>query len=178
MENGGRSIPPPDKPARRRPPFWALLALFALTGVLIGAGAFTAIYAEAFSYLSDEPTACVNCHIMRPQYEGWAASPHHAVATCNDCHVPHTSFFAKWWGKAQNGYHHSRAFTLQNHPDPIRIKPGNAAVLQENCVRCHDDMVSGIVGHAPPGGATDDDPGSDAPSCVFCHRTVGHGAPR
>jgi cytochrome c nitrite reductase small subunit len=115
---------------------------------------------------------------MRDHYDGWQKASHHAVATCNDCHVPHTSFFAKWWGKAQNGYHHSTAFTLQDYPDPIRIKPRNAVVLRENCVRCHEDMVSGIVGHAPPGGGDDDDLTSDAPSCVLCHRTVGHGAPQ
>jgi cytochrome c nitrite reductase small subunit len=117
---------------------------------------------------------------MRAQSAGWIASPHHAAATCNDCHVPHTSFLAKWLGKARNGYHHSKAFTLQDFPDPIRIRPGNADVLQRNCIRCHREMVSGIVGHAPPGGAGDADPAdpaTDPPACVGCHRTVGHGAP-
>ena len=28
-------------------------------------------YAQGFSYLSDDPAACANCHIMREHYDGW-----------------------------------------------------------------------------------------------------------
>jgi cytochrome c nitrite reductase small subunit len=63
------------------------LVLCVLFGIALGAGAFTVRYAEGLSYLSTNPTACVNCHIMREQYDGWQHASHHAVATCNDCHV-------------------------------------------------------------------------------------------
>src|SRR5205823_3023502 len=65
-----------------------------LVGTLLGTGAFTVRYAEGFSYLSNDPKACVNCHIMRDQYDGWQKASHHAVASpllnvaraCQTCH--------------------------------------------------------------------------------------------
>lgn len=143
-------------------------ALAVLTGVLLGAGVFTLVYAEGLSYASDDPEACVNCHIMREQFAGWQAGPHHAVATCNDCHVPH-ALLSKYLAKALNGWHHSSAFTLQDFEEPIRIKPGNAESLQGNCRRCHEELVAEISGHFGS-----DDPG---PPCVKCHQSVGHGRP-
>jgi len=67
-------------------------------GALAGVGAYTFRYAEGLSYLSADPGACVNCHIMRPQYDGWSKSSHHAVAVCVDCHLPQ-DFFAKYLAK-------------------------------------------------------------------------------
>src|SRR4051794_12729030 len=110
--------------------------LCVLTGAALGLGGYTVRYAEATSYLSDDPRSCVNCHIMRDVYDGWQKASHHAVATCNDCHTPH-AFVPKYMVKAQNGYHHSSAFTFQNFHEPIRISAGNARVLQANCVTCH-----------------------------------------
>lgn len=160
----------------RRAPGGLLLAV--LAGMLIGAGGFTFRYAEGLSYLSDDARACANCHIMNDQYDAWRKGPHHAVATCNDCHLP-SQFVARYLAKARNGYHHSLGFTLQpaapDEPgarrvfvEPIRIKPTNSMILQENCLRCHGDLVHGIV----PGSTRAD----DAIRCVQCHQAVGHGA--
>jgi cytochrome c nitrite reductase small subunit len=139
-----------------------------MAGVLAGAGGYTLYYAEATSYLSDDPRACVNCHIMRPHYDGWQKASHHAVATCNDCHLPQ-GFFAKYWAKAKNGYRHSRAFTLEDFPEPIRIHPENARVLGSNCVRCHRALVDEITSHVRS---------PEALTCVRCHADVGHGPSR
>src|SRR5262245_39596013 len=89
------------------------LILVLMVGVLAGIGAFTFGYAEGFSYFSPDPRACVNCHVMNEQYDSWQKSPHHAAATCVECHLPH-DFVGKYIAKAENGYHHSMAFTLQN----------------------------------------------------------------
>ena len=70
-------------------PLWAKLGLFALFGGIVGLALFTVSYAEATSYLSDDPAACRNCHVMNDVYDAWVRGPHHAVATCNDCHTPH-----------------------------------------------------------------------------------------
>lgn len=137
-----------------------------LLGVLIGTGAYTFKYAEGLSYLSADPRACVNCHIMTPQYESWQKSSHHSVATCVDCHLPHT-FVPKYIAKAENGYHHSLGFTLQNFHEPIRIKSKNSRILQHNCVECHRGMVEEMFRR--------DLTNPDAISCVHCHSTVGHG---
>jgi cytochrome c nitrite reductase small subunit len=87
----------------------ALIAV-ALAGAVVGIGVYTADYAEATSYFNDAPEACVNCHVMREQYEGWQHSSHRRTATCNDCHTP-KDFAGKWTTKALNGWHHSVAFT-------------------------------------------------------------------
>ncbi len=145
------------------------LLLNSLLGILIGAGGYTFYYARGFSYLSNDPRACVNCHIMREQYDGWQKASHHAFATCNDCHVPH-DFFGKWLAKASNGYHHSAAFTLRNFAEPIRIKAGNAGLLNANCLYCHRDFVSEITAHRVIH--------DEELYCVRCHDRVGHGPSR
>lgn len=144
----------------------ALLA--AMAGVLLGVGGFTFKYAEGFSYFSKDPRACVNCHVMRSQYDSWQKASHKGVATCVDCHLPE-DFVRKYLAKADNGYHHSKGFTFEDFHEPIMIKRRNSRILQENCLRCHGNMVQDMVA-----GATTD---LDAIRCVHCHQTVGHGEP-
>ncbi len=147
-------------------PRWkVILGLSAVSvGILAGIGLATLHYANATSYLSTNPAACVNCHIMQPQYDSWQKSSHHALATCVDCHLPHDSLVSKYLTKAEHGWNHSKGFTLQNFPEPIQISHKTAHVLQANCVRCHDDLV-----HAQSSGE------EGAPDCRHCHRDVGHG---
>jgi cytochrome c nitrite reductase small subunit len=145
------------------------LLISILIGIFAGAGGYTFYYAEGSSYFSNDPRACVNCHIMREQFDGWEKASHHGFATCNDCHVPH-GFFSKWLTKASNGYHHSEAFTLQGFREPIRIRPGNAGVLNANCLYCHRDFVREITAHR-----TIKD---EELYCVQCHGSVGHGPNR
>ncbi len=145
-------------------PFWAWLLLFLIAGGVVGLGSFTLVYAKGYSYLSDDPAACANCHVMREIYDGWNRSPHHAVATCNDCHTPH-DLVGHYLVKATNGFRHSAAFTMGDIPDPIRIIPSDRAVTQEACLYCHGDMVVAIY-HANSNQPTD---------CLTCHAGVGHG---
>jgi cytochrome c nitrite reductase small subunit len=157
---------PTPPPRRGAPGPSALLLVAVLLGVLLGVGLFTFHYAEGFSYLSNEPETCVNCHIMRPQYESWQKSSHKAVARCVDCHLPQ-DFVGKYVAKAANGYHHSKGFTFQDFHEPIMIKPKNASILQANCLGCHGDLVHELVG------GVNGDP--DEVQCVHCHVGVGHG---
>ena len=154
------------------------LAISALLGMFVASGAFTFVSAHGTSYLSNDPDVCVNCHIMREQYDGWRHGSHHAVATCNDCHLPHDNLFHKLLVKASNGYHHSKAFTLLDFKEPIRIKPGNAQVLEDNCLRCHAELVDEITAHGTLGVPTDPTRKADLYGCVRCHQEAGHGAQR
>lgn len=142
---------------------WPAALFCSLSGVLIGASGWTAHYSEATSYLSNDPKSCVNCHIMREQYDGWQKASHHATATCNDCHTP-SSFVSKYVSKAENGFWHSKGFTLQDFHEPIRIRPHNREIVLNNCRRCHAAMVGDI--HP-----------QDA-DCIHCHVSVGHGPTR
>ena len=143
-----------------------LMVLALVFGVMLGVGGFTFRYAEGLSYLSADPSACRNCHIMQPQYDSWVKSSHHGVAVCVDCHLPH-DFVGKYLAKAENGYHHSRGFTFQDFHEPIMIKQKNAAILQANCQRCHADLTHELLtGATRPG---------DEVRCVHCHQSAGHG---
>lgn len=148
----------------------AAAVLCALIGAFIGVCAFTFHTARGASYLSNDPAACLNCHIMREQHDSWQKSSHHAVATCNDCHVPH-DFLGKYWTKAEHGARHSWGFTFQNFHEPIQIKTSSLAAVQGNCMRCHTELTREIAyGSAIHSSETTD--------CVRCHQAVGHGAKR
>lgn len=146
----------------------AALALSILLGLLVGVGGFTFYYARGASYLFDDPKVCVNCHVMRDHHDGWQKSSHHAVATCNDCHVPH-ALVRKYLAKAENGFWHSKGFTLQDFHEPIQIRTKNERALEENCVRCHGEFVGDVIAHYGQR--------FGEMSCVRCHDGVGHGAP-
>ncbi|MBI3824183.1 MAG: cytochrome c nitrite reductase small subunit [Planctomycetes bacterium] len=148
---------------------WWKLGLCACVGSVFGLGLYTFSYAQGGSYFSSDPNACANCHIMREPLDSWQHASHHAHAKCVDCHLPH-DLVGKYVAKAENGFWHSKGFTLQDFPDPIRIKPKNARILQENCIKCHGGLVGDLQAH----GAFAD--GSN--QCVRCHVSVGHGAPR
>lgn len=140
------------------------VALAVMTGVLIGVGAFTFGYGQGASYLSNNPQACANCHVMQGHLDSWQKSSHRHVAVCNDCHLPHHPI-GKWITKGDNGFFHSLAFTLENFDEPIKIKPRNRRVTQAACLHCHADFVHPIL---------PDESGGEALSCVHCHSDVGH----
>lgn len=146
-----------------------------LVGMLAGSGAYTFVTAKGTSYLSNDPDVCVNCHIMRDEYDGWRHGSHHAVATCNDCHLPHDNLVRKLFVKASNGYHHGKAFTTGDFIEPIRIRPANAQVLEANCRRCHGELTQEITAHGTLGIPTDPLQKADLYGCVRCHQEVGHG---
>lgn len=140
------------------------IVLGLLGGVAVGIGLYTLVYADGAAYLTNDPVACANCHVMQAQLDAWAKGSHHAVATCNDCHTPH-DFLGKWFTKARNGWNHSRAFTTGDFAWPIRITPTNRAITEAACRHCHADLVEMI----------DTRPGAAEPlSCLQCHRDVGH----
>jgi cytochrome c nitrite reductase small subunit len=157
------STPPPGRGGKA-----AGLILVAAVGVFLGVSLNTFDYAEGTSYLSNNPRACVNCHIMREQHDGWQKGPHHATAVCNGCHVPH-DLVGKYLVKVEHGYRHSKGFTFQDFHEPIRMKASSLAVVEQNCMRCHGEMVSQITGLHRPG---------EGPGCVRCHAGVGHGPTR
>ncbi len=133
-------------------------------GIATGVGGYTFIYAKGGSYLTNDPAACANCHIMQEQYDGWIKSSHRSVATCNDCHTPH-NFVGKYYTKANNGYHHSLAFTTGRFHEPIQIKARNREITENACRHCHADIVQAIDAHGT---------GANRLSCIQCHKSVGH----
>ena len=109
----------------------AITALATL-GVAVGLGLYTFVYAKGWSYLTNDPKACANCHVMNEQYDGWLKGSHRSVAVCNDCHVPH-NLVGKYYTKARNGFWHSFYFTTQTFHEPIRATPGSRRVTEAAC---------------------------------------------
>lgn len=133
-------------------------------GIAAGVGAFTFGYAKGWSYLTNNPAACANCHVMQEQYDAWHKGSHRAVATCNDCHTPH-ALIPKYAVKAENGFWHSFYFTTGTYPDPIQARAVSSRIAEDNCRRCHAAIVD-QVDHAGSASASLD--------CIRCHRDVGH----
>lgn len=140
------------------------LACMASIGAFVGMGAYVMLISNAVSYMSDDPEACINCHIMTPMYASWKHSSHARVATCNDCHVPHDSLINKYVYKATDGARHSTMFTLRMEPQVIRAREAAKPVIQANCLRCHGDQVHRSTTQP-----------AFTRSCVDCHREVPHG---
>jgi cytochrome c nitrite reductase small subunit len=121
------------------------LLLGVLLGLAIGLGGYTFIYSKGYSYLTNNPAACANCHVMRAQYDAWLKSSHHSAATCNDCHTPH-NIFGKYAVKANNGFWHSFYFTTGWYPDTIEITRFDHRVTENACRRCHQNITAAIDG--------------------------------
>lgn len=144
-----------------------------LAGAAIGTGLFTFGYARGASYLTNDPGACANCHVMEEQYAGWSRGSHRAVAVCNDCHTP-PGLVPKYATKALNGWNHSLAFTTGRFPEPIRITERNRGVTEQACRKCHAEIVQAIDPHSGPASAAGHDGTGAALACLSCHRDAGH----
>jgi cytochrome c nitrite reductase small subunit len=160
------SLVPPKK--------WRPVATFAVA-IIFGLGLFLLDFSNASSYLSDDPQACVNCHIMQPQYITWTHSSHRETASCNDCHVPHDNVVNKYFFKAKDGLYHATIFTARAEPEVIRARPPSIEVIQNNCVRCHQDQVTDAKTAAF---ITDHYSNRTDRTCWECHRDVPHGRVR
>ncbi len=143
--------------------FFGLTALLTTAcAVLIGVGSYTFFYARGTSYLTDDPAACRNCHVMEDHYQRWQKSIHRSLI-CNDCHLPNNPV-GKYLAKADNGFRHSYAFTFAD-VQALRTHPRNEKILAANCIACHGEMI--MVNNA----------GMDKKnnlSCLHCHQGVGH----
>ena len=157
------SLIPPKK--------WRVPAII-LVASFLGIGLYTLKLSNAVSYLSDDPKACINCHLMTPQYITWNHSSHREVAHCNDCHVPQDNLFNKFYFKAKDGLYHSSIFTIRAEPQVIKALGPSIEVIQNNCIRCHEDRVvdSKLTASVDHHAANRTDR-----TCWECHREVPHG---
>lgn len=122
-----------------------IVPLFIIGGVIVGLAAYTVYMSRAHSYLSDDPSACVNCHIMAPYYQSWNHSSHAKWATCNDCHVPQNNLVSQYSFKAMDGLYHAAVFTMKGEPQMIRPREASNNVIMQNCIRCHTQLNTEFV---------------------------------
>ena len=148
------------------PPAWSWrLVLACLLGAFIGSMSYALFLTEAWAYLSDNPYACANCHVMEERLSSWLASSHHGVAVCNDCHAPRT-LRDRRISQARDGIRRGWGFTFGRGRLTNRLHERSSHVLEENCMRCHAELGGQLT---PAGG-----PAAEG-LCTHCHRSVGHG---
>jgi cytochrome c nitrite reductase small subunit len=126
-------------------PSRVILPFFIIGGLIAGLGAYTIYASEVFSYLSDDPVACINCHVMTPSYQSWSRSSHTNWTNCNDCHVPQNNILSKYYFKAKDGLYHSTVFTVGAESQTIRPRESSKDVIMENCIRCHLQLNTEFV---------------------------------
>lgn len=148
------------------------MAAIVICGVLAGGGALFMYMLRAHSYLADDPSACVNCHIMTPYYATWQHSSHARGATCNDCHVPHQNAARKWIFKGMDGVKHVAAFLTHSERQAIQAQPASSQVIMDNCVRCHTQLntefvTTGKIDYMMA-------QAGERKACWDCHRDVPH----
>lgn len=144
-----------------------LSAVAALVGVLIGVGVFTFGYANGLAYFGHDPKTCQQCHAMDKQYDAWGKGSHKAVATCQDCHIPHDNVVNYLIAEADNGFWHSLKFTTGWYPDNIKIRESNRQITEHACRNCHEALVSDIE-------SSHSSDYKQGISCIKCHSEVGH----
>jgi cytochrome c nitrite reductase small subunit len=151
------------------PPVAWRVPVIILIGILTGFIILLIHFSRAGSYLTNDPAACVNCHIMSPYYATWDHSSHREVATCNECHVPHNNIINAYYFKAKDGLRHATIFTLRKEPQVIFIRDAGIKVVHDNCERCHQPLLTEIECR---------EQGEECDKerlCWECHREVPHG---
>jgi cytochrome c nitrite reductase small subunit len=150
-----------------------IIPVIVFGGVIFGMAIYIFYMSRAHSYLSDNPSACVNCHVMTPYYQTWFHSSHAARTTCSDCHVPQDNFFAKWFTKAKDGGYHSAIFTLRKEPMAIRAKSSSSSNIMKNCIRCHTQLNTAFVTTGMI--SFTEARAGQGKACWDCHTHVPHG---
>jgi cytochrome c nitrite reductase small subunit len=149
-----------------------IVPLFLLGGVAAGLGLYNAYTSRVFSYLGNDPSACVNCHIMSPAYQSWSKSSHANWTTCKDCHIPQDNRLAGLLFEAKDGLYHATQLTLRTEPQVVRPRDVSSEVIQGNCVRCHTQLTTEFV-KAGKAQFVDIQHGRQK-ACWDCHRNVPH----
>lgn len=155
------------------------MKIVAICSFLAVIGMFCYLTAESkmLSYLSSDPKACINCHAMNTHYATWQHSSHREKATCVDCHLPRDSFMDKMIAKSIDGFNHSLAMTLGSYGENLRVTSGAAQRIQDNCISCHETVVSQMLTNAELY-RWKTSTVQMGRKCWECHREVPHGTTR
>lgn len=132
---------------------------------------------KALSYLSTDPKACINCHVMHTQYATWQHSSHAQRASCVECHLPTDSTVNKYKAKARDGWNHTVAFTMNTFDQVLQISEDGANRVQANCISCHARLTEVIISNSDRYHDFSGTPRTER-KCWDCHKYVPHGKAR
>ncbi len=122
--------------------------------------AVASLNVPAWSERLDSPAFCGSCHVMSAQVESHLRSSHRDVA-CGHCHLPR-GIVRYPAAKAYAGAKDVVVFLSGATPETLRLASGGRDIVQDNCLRCHGDLVQ----DTSAGGGN---------YCWDCHRSVPHG---
>lgn len=138
-------------------------SLLTLGGLVVlfaaGIGAFLSFGPPGLYAKSSSPEFCAGCHVMESQYENWFHNAGHRRIKCIDCHLPNDNFGRHIAWKGVTGMWDVYAFYSGHVPETITISQKGAEIVQENCRRCHEEIVSKI---------------NEDGNCRHCHRRLSH----
>ncbi len=156
-----------------------IVKLSALTALVVALVMFGYLVdkSKALSYLSTDPKACINCHVMHTQYATWQHSSHAQRATCVDCHLPQNSLIDKYTAKTRDGWNHAFAFTANTFAQNIAISDNAASRVQKNCIGCHATLTATLINNQDRYHDFTNTPQTER-KCWDCHRDVPHGKVR
>ncbi len=142
-------------PAKKKTLAYLLIAaVFVVVVGLFAAFGPPGLYAK-----SESPEFCGSCHVLQPEYEAWFHSGAHQNVKCVECHLPNNNLANHLFWKSVEGVKDGLAFHTGRISEPIRISDHGAGVVQDNCQRCHAEIVSRV---------------SIDRRCWDCHRRMSH----
>lgn len=106
---------------------------------------------------------CGGCHVMEEQVETYLHSAHRLGASCGDCHIPHSLVPGAFY-KAYTGTKDLLGVMLDKDPFHIQTSKIGRDIIQENCLRCHNDLLEEVGDTKREGGQY----------CFDCHRSTPH----
>lgn len=112
---------------------------------------------------TSQPDYCNSCHVMNDQFESWFMTGLHRNIKCVDCHLPNTSGVRYFVWKGIDGMKDLFMFHTGIYSEKIGISSHGKKIVKENCLRCHEGMVSVM--------------NTDERDCWSCHRRVNHTFP-
>ncbi len=131
------------------PLFWASIFIVSISIVILP---------RVIEY-SESPKFCASCHSMKSQHLTWSNSRHRTLK-CVDCHLPNDNIPEHFLWKGIDGTKDVISQTLGlKEEDEIVLSPHGKKVLQRNCIRCHNDIVSHV---------------DSKRNCIDCHRSLTH----
>lgn len=113
--------------------------------------------------LTSSPEFCASCHVMEYQHDAWLKTGLHRSVKCVDCHLPNDNFPNHMLWKGLDGTKDVVFFFGRMFSDSLTISGHGSKTLQDNCTRCHGEMVSRIT--------------VEDRTCWSCHRRVNHKFP-
>lgn len=128
-------------------------------GLLTLVAVFFALGPPQLLAKSESPIFCAGCHVMEGEFEAWAHTGAHRRAKCVECHLPNQNAGLHYVWKSIDGMKDTLVFYSGRVPERIVITAHGKAVVQSNCIRCHEATVDHI---------------DQQRLCWDCHRRIAH----